>query len=205
MILLGLLHPRRKYAAAAIVDGLQISDQLRQIGQIELYTYLLDDVLAYPYKLGEEMDLVVTTTDHYAPLRQALSDQTKLARIALRLSARSMAQLVKLPDGQRVGTLSGSEHFAGMMRDTCELYADHLVLTDDALFSRELDCAAFLANKDAVLVPEDYERLCSQETLETLSAWEQQGRLIRCAYRVDEGSLIYLREKIERLREHRKI
>lgn len=42
----------------------QLSDQLRGLEGVELYSYLLSHVEAYPYNLGEEMDLVVTTVEH---------------------------------------------------------------------------------------------------------------------------------------------
>ena len=183
----------------------QMAEQLRQIGQIDLYSYLIDDVLSYPYQIEEEMDLIVTTTEHFAQLGQALRSREKLAQAALRLSTGYMTQLVQLRPGQKVGILASSERFAQLMTSTCQAYADHPALVPPRYFSRDLDVKAYVSPLDAVLVPEDYERYCPRELHHALAAQEKRGKLIRCAYRIDDGSFIYLREKVGRLREKRRM
>lgn len=183
----------------------QMVEQLRQIGQIDLYSYLVDDVLAYPYQIEEEMDLIVTTTEHFEQLAQVLRSRDKLAQAALRLSTNYMTQLVQLQSGQKVGILTSSERFAQLMTSTCQVYADHPTLVPPRYFSRELDVKGYFSHLDAVLVPEEYERYCPRELHNALSAQEKRGKLIRCAYRIDDGSFIYLREKVGRLCEKRKI
>lgn len=180
-------------------------EELRQIGQIDIYPRLLDQVLAYPYELEKDMDLIVTTTEHYAELAKNVHDRDKLAQVALRLSTDYMTQLVKLRTGQTVGILTDSERFAQLMISTCETYADHLHLMPPRHFTPDLDVNAYFADKDAVLVPEDYEHFCPRELHNAMRAWEKKGRLIRCSYLIDDGSIIYLKEKIERLREKRRI
>ena len=183
----------------------QMVEQLRQISQLDIHSYLLDDVVAYPYKIGEEMDLIVTTTEHFSTLEKIVSHRDKLVCVALRLATNYMTRLVKLRPGQTVGILAGSERFAQLMRSTCESYAEQLHLAQPRLFSRDMDVKTFFADKDAVLVPEDFERFCPRELHKALEGWERRGKLIRCAYRVDEGSFIYLKEKIQRVREKRRI
>lgn len=183
----------------------QMVEQLRQIRSLDIYSYLLDDVVAYPYKIGEEMDLIVTTTEHFAALEKLVPHRDQLVCVALRLATNYMTQLVKLRPGQTVGILSGSDRFAQLMRSTCETYAERLNLTTPVLFSHDLNMASYTEGKDAVLVPEDCERFCPRELHSSLRSLEKKGKLIRCAYRVDEGSLIYLQEKIGRLREKRSI
>ena len=67
--------------------------------------------------------------------------------------------------------------------------------------SKELDLAAFLAGKAAVLIPEDLEKYLEEGDVRCLHEFARRGNLIRCAYEIDEGSFLYLQEKIDRLRE----
>ena len=41
----------------------QLCDQLRGMDRLDLYSHVLDEVLAYPYKIAEDMDLVITLCD----------------------------------------------------------------------------------------------------------------------------------------------
>ena len=43
-----------------------MSEQLRHIPGVDLYSYLLDNIRQYPYKLEEDFDLIVTTASHAA-------------------------------------------------------------------------------------------------------------------------------------------
>ena len=80
-----------------------------------------------------------------------------------------------------------------------------MTITPPQLLEKGFDCAAFLAGKSAVLLPEGYEKFCSDDTLQQLQRFGRERRLILCSYRVDEGSLMYLEERIDRLRERKKI
>lgn len=184
---------------------MHMSAQLRKIEDVELYSYLLSDILAYPYKLSEEMDLVVTTTEHVEELRQCLAAPQKLLRVALRLSPRCVAKLVRLPAGKKVGLLCASEKFASLLLGACRQYSDDDVQPSVRLFDRELDTKQYLSDKDVILVPDDYERFFDAQTNLSLRELDENSRLIRCAYRIDEGSTIHLEEKIARLKEKRAI
>ena len=183
----------------------QLSEQLRQIEGIELFSYLLQTVEAYPYKLGEEMDLIVTTAEHVTFLSGIVPNQKKIARIALRLSPQCVAPIVKLHAGDSVGILSCSQRFGQLLYDACQTYGDHVNVEAPQLFSDELDYTTFFEGKSAVLVPEEFERYISDQTMRKLQQLSASDKLIRCAYEMDEGSSLYLQEKIGRLREKQRI
>lgn len=93
----------------------QLCEQLRQIENIDLYSFLLDDVLAYPYKIGEDMDLVVTTPEHAKNIEQVIFDNRKIAKVALRPHSRCVAQVVKLQAGESIGILCCSMKFGKLL------------------------------------------------------------------------------------------
>ena len=179
----------------------QLSEQLRQIEGIEPYSYLLQTVESYPYKLGEEMDLIVTTAEHVSFLSGIVPDRKKIARIALRLSTQCIAPIVKLQAGSSVGILSCSQRFGQLLYEACETFGEHVHVDAPRLFSDEFDYEVFFSGKTAVLVPEEFERYIPDKTIRVLQRPEIMQKLIRCSYEMDEGSNLYLQEKIGRLRE----
>ena len=62
---------------------------------------------------------------------------------------------------------------------------------------------AYLQDKDAVLVPKNYEKYCDATTAGYLDRFE--GKLIECSYEMDAGSFLYLQEKTRRILEEKSI
>ena len=61
-------------------------------------------------------------------------------------------------------------------------------------------CAGYLAGKEAILVPENCERYADADTIQVLRDFSARGEMIPCVYQIDEGSFMYLEERIEKLR-----
>lgn len=182
----------------------QMAEQLREVGSIEVYSYLVDNALEYPYSMAEDMDLIVTTNAHGAVLAQSLPNKEKLVRIALRPHPRGLAKIIKLRPGIRVGILSHSERFGQVLRGTCEDFNHRIGQCENALFSQIFDWENWLQDKDAVLVPKDYEKYCGTG-LQALRRFGERKKLIWCSYEMDEGSFLYLEERIRRAQEEKPI
>ena len=183
----------------------QVADQLRRIPNIDIFTYVLEEVRRYPYHLAEEMDLVVTTISHYEEVERLLGTPRKIARIALRLKPRYVGQIVKLTDGATVGVLCGSLRYGDLLVQTCNTYTDRVELLQPYLLGNSEGCARLLGKVDAIMLPENYEKYCSAREQEQLLAFAEEKPLLRCAHQIDEGSLMYVEDKIERLRSGQKI
>jgi len=179
----------------------QLSDQLRNVEGVELYSYLISHVQAYPYNLGEEMDLIVTTVEHAPYIQSVVSDQKKIARVALRLSPQSMAQIVKLRTKESVGVLGCSQRFADLLYEACSVYTECVEVDEAKTITADFPWDNYLKGKTALLVPEGFEKHTDDQGISRLNKFAESGRLIRCAYEMDEGSLLYLQEKISRFRE----
>lgn len=181
----------------------QMARQLRQLDGVEICSYLLPHLDAFPYSLDEEADLIVTTEELARQLKTLLPQEDKIARVALRLSLSGVAGIARLHSWDRVGVLGCSQRFVDLLFEACAASAGDASVQPPVVVSRELDLAAFLAEKDAVFIPEDLEKYLEPDGAEQLRRFARRGRLIRCAYEIDEGSLLYLQEKIERLRERK--
>lgn len=183
----------------------QMSEQLRSVKGIELYSYLLDSIQEYPYKLDEEMDLVITTAEHAEYLESILPDQKKITRVALRWSLATLSGVMKLRAGDRVGILTCSSRFGDLVYNSCRSYSRNVSFLRPQIFSTDLDIDSYLADKDAVLVPYAYEKYCTAALCDRLCRFEKKGKLIPCAYEMDEGSFLYLEEKLRQLRQDKSV
>lgn len=183
----------------------QLSEQLRVIKGIELYSYLLDSIREYPYKLDEDMDLVITTATHGEFIESILPDPAKLARVALRLSTQTLSGIMRLQPSDRAGILCFSERFGGLVYKSCRRYAKQAKVNQPRKFSQEPDMESFLARLDVVLVPRDYEKYCSDEAARALNKLHKKGKLILCGYKLDDGSFLHMEEKLNQLRADRNI
>lgn len=181
----------------------KLSEQLRSVQGIELHAHLLESVQAYPYKLDEDMDLVITTAEHAGYLESILADRQKLVRVALRMSVDTLAAVMRLRPGDRVGILGSSGRFSDLVLRTCRGYAPGASFQKPRIFGGDTDIAFFLEDKDVVLVPADFERYCESADAGLLLEFAKTHTLIRCAYEMDEGSFLYLEEKLRAVREEK--
>ena len=179
----------------------KLSDQLRAIQGVEVFAYLLDHVQAYPYNLDDEVDLVVTTVQHGEYIDSILPREEKVARIALRLSPKSMARIVKLQAGTRIGVVGRSIRFAKLLHDACKEYTEGVVLDAPIEFTSADVLHKYLEDKSVLLLPEEYAKYIGGEVANVLREFAKTNLLLPCSYEMDEGSVLFLREKIVRLQE----
>ncbi len=181
----------------------QMAEQLRHVDDLDLYSYTYESVTQYPYKLGEDFDLIVTTSNHSEYLKSVVPDNKKIARVALRPSARCLSHIIKLRAGEEVGIVGYSERFAELLYRTCEMYAEDVVLHPVVISGGETDVEKYLKGKDTVLVPKNYEKYFDAKTVKALSKFK--GSIVDCHYVMDEGSVLYLETKIKKIRDEKSI
>ena len=132
-----------------------------------------------------------------------MADRQKLVRVAIRLSVDTLAAVMRIRSGDRVGILGSSSRFCDLVLRTCRAYTPGATFSKPRTFGGETDVDLFLLDKDTVLVPADFERYCDGTVAQKLLEFAKQHTLIRCAYEMDEGSFLYLEEKLRTLREEK--
>ena len=202
---LRLRRQQRPQLRAALVEcNPEILAQLRQqLGALEgigLHPVLLDRARQHPERLASRCDVIITTAEHASELTKMTRCADKVAKIALRLTPQSIAAIVKLTPGAHVGILTHSLRFGALLQEHCRSYALGAVLDEPALLQPGAAFEAYLRGKSVILVPEGYENDCTSEVLGALHRFARRGSVVPCAYRIDEGSRIYLTERLERLR-----
>ena len=183
----------------------QLQQQLRKLEHIDLYTSLLSDMESYPYSISEDMDIIVTTQTHAESVESLIHDKHKVAKIALRMASTSVKQIVKLEPGEHAGILCASERFGSLIRHACLSFTDNVTLSQPEVFSDLAHLESFLEDKTTLLLPDGYERYCSTDIHRRLQKFAHSGKVIHCHYKIDEGSLMYLEEKIDQLAEKKSI
>ena len=181
----------------------QMSDQLRYIDGVDLYSYTLDSIKQYPYKLSEDFDLIVTTALHFNYLEGIVPAKERLARVALRPSTRCLSPIIKLRPGERVGVLGYSQRFAELICDTCKMHGEDVKLIPPMVVSENGDIGVYIRRKDTLLVPKDYEKYFNVSTIKSINGFK--GNVIECNYEMDEGSVLYLESKIKKYRDEKTI
>lgn len=181
----------------------QVSEQLRHINGVDLYAYLLENVKQYPYQLSEDFDLVVTTSAHGEYVESILPVKRQLARIALRPSARYLSHIFKLRPSEKLGIVGYSQRFGQLVYTTCKTYVEEAEIAEPLVFAADTELKRYLEGKSVVLVPKSYEKYFGAGAVEILRGFA--GELVECYYEMDEGSVLYLENKIKRLLEGKTI
>jgi len=178
----------------------RMAQQLRSFQGVDVHSCLAESVRAYPYNLDETSDLIVTTAQHAEYLEAMLPEPEKLLRVALRPTEQMVSSLVRIRSGRRIAVLGSSLVFAEAVSSACRQYCVNPEVGELGVFSREFR-EDDLSGMEYVLVPESYEKYCTDQMLEYLHIWEGKNKLIRCAFEMDAGSLLFLTERLQKLRE----
>lgn len=198
-------YSERGDVSAAVVECsyetlYSMAAQLRTLPGVDVYTYQLDDVLAYPYKISNDTDIIVVSASHAEKLAAVLPDSGKLAKAAMHLTAAALSEIARIPAHSSIGILCQSVRFGEIAGKACTDFAPDAVLCAAETFSS--DIRQYLEGKDRLIVPGSYERFCSADAAAAISAFGED-KLIRCDYCIDDGSFMYLTDRINRIREQK--
>lgn len=177
----------------------QLGEQLREMFQIDLYTFLLHEVLAYPYKIDEDIKLILVPVVHADVFEQTGVSTEKTVRIALRPTAAMITGIVKIPEEAQVGILCASERFGMIVENVCSSYTEHVHIAAPCRMDDASAVDAYLQGKTTLLVPGGFELYADDAVTELIRQFRHDHSLVECSYKIDEGSLIYLKEKIGKL------
>lgn len=181
----------------------QMSEQLRHINGVDLYSYMLESIKQYPYKLNEDFDLIVTTSSHADYLETVVPIKKRIARVALRPSARCLSHIIKLKSGKKLGIIGYSRRFGDLLQCTAESYAEDVEISRPLVLEADDNIKNYIKNKDVLLVPRSFEKYFSGDASEAVRRFD--GEIIDCYYEMDEGSILYLENKIKRILEEKTI
>jgi len=95
---------------------------------------------------------------------------------------------------KRVEKASGTD---GLIKYAADAYTEEVCVHTPLVLEDKEDISEYLKNKDVVLVPKHYEKYFGTEGSAQIKNFA--GEVVECFYEMDEGSLLYLENKIKRL------
>lgn len=172
-----------------------LEHQIGQIANARVTIYSLDQLREYPYSVDEQNDVILCSVEDSQRIGPILPDPGKLIRMAFCVQTESLAALLERKSGT-LGVICENERFAELV---------HACLPRETRLKLRIcpNEAANFDDLDALLIAEDYENGCCEALRERISAFRRMGRICEFAYRFDKGSMLYLEERISRLRDER--
>jgi DNA-binding transcriptional regulator YhcF (GntR family) len=179
--------------------------QLKFLSWIPITTILLDELAANPdpEKRLAGFDLVITTVTHYSEvlgMAQRLKD--RMVQVVISPSQETIISLAGIKPSQVLGILCEGQSFLAAIRQNLEDLgianrAEHLP------YPREIErLGEFTADKDVLIVPPGFTASLDRPTAPLVAALtERGGKIIPFDYQIERGSLVYLEERINSLKE----
>lgn len=162
-----------------------LEKQLMQIGNVHVNICPLSQLREYPYIIDEQSDVILTSTQDGQSLSYLLPDSGKVIRVAFQPDPRSIAQL-NASAAERIGVLCEDEAFVKLLSQ---------YMKKDAQLVRVARNQPLPEKLDALIVAEGMQDE-AQQYAKTLP-------VMTFAYRLDEGSMLYLEERINKIRDER--
>ncbi len=171
--------------------------QLGQMANVHVNVCSLQQLREYPYSVDEQSDVILASVEDGQKLSLLLPDSSKLIRIAFRTDPASIAALTVL-DCKHIGVLCEDVHFA-------ELVKKHLPDSQKEALHIFTDESQGFDGMDALIMAQDYVGRCSAAWQRQIALFRQSNPVVEYICGLDEGSMLYLEERIARLRDERQL
>ncbi|MBR6570453.1 MAG: GntR family transcriptional regulator [Clostridia bacterium] len=171
--------------------------QLSQLANVQATVYPLRQLREYPYSVDEQSDVILASSEDCQLLMPVLPDHSKLMRVAFFVEPSSIAALAGLV-GRKVGVICEEEHFVRLV----QRYLPEDAKADLRILRGEKEAFDDL---DALIIPAGYEERLSADMQQKIADFRQNRPVCPFACRLDGGSMLYLEERISKLREERQL
>ena len=168
--------------------------QLGRIGNVRVIVCGLRQMREYPYSIDEESDVILAATQDSPSLLPILPDRTKLIKMAFAPAPECLCRISRFPG--RLGVACEGAPFAELVRGY--LPEDRRAALRAFCTDAGGDVAAFLETIDALVVPAGWDCPFADRLPEG-------AEILPFEYAIDEGSMIYLEERINRIRDERQL
>ena len=190
---------------AMVTDYVELSAalerQLTQLGNVRVSVCQLKQLREYPYSVDEQSDVILASAQDGQRLQSILPDGSKLIKLAFCVPPESAYALARASDGA-LGVVCAEPGLAALVSNQLPEDVRRLrVLRADDADAR----AAFFEGLDAVVVAPDWETYCDPELSRQIEGYRAANALVTFDYRIDEGSMLYLEERINRIRDERQL
>ena len=165
-----------------------LEHRLSHIGNVKVLFCDTRQLREYPYSIDEEADVILASCGDAPRILPSLPDKSKLIKVAFAVKAESLLALAGAA-GKKLGIVCVEDGFAALVKQYLPDGTRVQVLKDDA------------DDADVLVLPPEWESVFPPEILKKAAEKEK----IIFDYSIDEGSMIYLEERISRIRDERQL
>ena len=176
-----------------------IEDQLSQIGNVSVSIWPMSQIREYPYGVDEQSDVILTSPENHQMLQSLLPDDEKIISVAMEPDRQFLFALANVRE-QRIGILCADAAFGEVVKNAMPEEMRSAVQLCAA--ADDQTAGAFMDSIGCLIVSEDYKDNFSEQLAEKIDAFEN---VIRFRYLIDRGSMLYLQERIGRIRDERQL
>lgn len=174
--------------------GPALERQLERIGNVRVMVCDLSQLREYPYSIDEEADVILAAPGDGQMLANVLPDRSKLIKVAFGARPEALCRIAGFPG--RLGVACESAAFARLV--CAHLPGDRRDAVE--ILHPGGDAQAFFRAVDAVVVPMGWNNPLAGCLKEQFG-----GAVLPFDYGIDEGSMMYLEERINRIRDERQL
>ena len=165
-----------------------LEKQLTRLGNVKVIFCETRQLREYPYSIDEEADVILASPEDGEKILPFLPDRSKLIRVAFAPRPQSLVELI-CASGRKLGAVCLEDGFGNLVRSCLPGDAQLEILKGPS------------DNVDALVLPPEWEEVFSPEDAARMEGMEK----IIFDYAIDEGSMIYLEERINRIRDERQL
>ncbi len=178
-----------------------ILDQLSGFPGADVFEYLLQPILDSASQFNPGWDIYTTTPTHFQELSEKMPPGSRLIQVVLSVAAETILELARIPGEKRVGILCSSRRFGEIIKRACRRYC-RLNREPQVHYFGDPEAkttAAFLDHTEQLILPLNYRRFCSAKEQSLLAQYSADKNPIIFQYQMEQGSLLYLAEQIQRV------
>ncbi|MDR1587789.1 MAG: GntR family transcriptional regulator [Treponema sp.] len=174
-----------------------IETQLLGIPNTEVYTFLLEEILRAPNPFEADADMVITLPSHYEELLGKMSGGAKPAQVSMVTSTATALELASIPPETRLGIICESRSFSNIILHACGEYCRTRHPVRVAYFGSPLK--ELIKKCGRLILPPNYSRFASAEEEALINSCMESHQPVRYQYQIDQGSLLFLEERIQKI------
>lgn len=175
-----------------------LEKQLGYMPNVQVNICTLKQLREYPYSVDEQSDVILASVEDGQKLSMLLPDSDKLIRIAFRARESCIIALSGM-HAERIAVLCGEDGaFA-------ELVRRHLPEPMQREVKALTGTCDELSGMDALIVAQGALEKAPPEIAESIRLFAQTKPVIEFVCGLDEGSMLYLEERIARIRDERQL
>lgn len=176
--------------------------QIKKLPGVAVRGLLFSDIEKDPYQLLDDVDYIITSAIHVTKLfKIAPTIKEKVIRICFNTSLATLNSLAEVGQDASVAVLGYSTMFARTVLDYTKELNLEFKTCGCGYIEEGLKIKSLLDKSNVLITMPNYSHHCSGEQKQIINDFlKRGGSILMFDYAVDEGSIIYIQEQVERSR-----